>query len=221
MLIGHFAVGLIAKRVEPRLSLGTTMLASVLPDLLWGVFLIVGIEHVLLKPGIGAANYLGASEISLSHSLLMDALWAALFAMGYFLRRHYARGAWVLFGAVLSHWLLDFVSHRPDMPLAPGVHRYFGLGLWNSVPATLVVEGGFWVIAIILYARATCPKNRAGVYGFWSVVTLVALPWYSNIAGPPPQSPRGAGVGSLIFFSLVVAWAYWINRLRLPRSASG
>jgi membrane-bound metal-dependent hydrolase YbcI (DUF457 family) len=214
MFVGHLAVGLVAKRIEPKLSLGTGVLAAMLVDLLWAIFLIAGIEHVHFKPGMGAANYFVAYDIAMSHSLLMGAVWAALFAAAYFLRRHYPRGAWILFAAVLSHWFLDFVSHRPDMPLAPGVHRYFGLGLWNSIPATFIVEGGFWLVAIVLYVRATHPKNRAGVYAFWSVVVLLTLAWYNNIAGPPPRNPHTAPIVSLIFFSLVVAWAYWMNRLR-------
>ncbi len=214
MFVGHLAVGLVAKRIEPKLSLGTGVLAAMLVDLLWAIFMIAGIEHVHFKPGMGAGNYFDAYDIAMSHSLLTGAVWAALFAAAYFFRRHYPRGAWILFAAVLSHWFLDFVSHGPDMPLAPGVHRYFGLGLWNSIPATLIVEGGFWLAAIVLYVRATRPKNRAGVYAFWSVVALLTLSWYNNIAGPPPRNPHTAPIVSLIFFSLVVAWAYWMNRLR-------
>ncbi len=214
MLVGHIAVGLAAKRITPHVSLGTTVLAALLPDLLWCVFLLTGIEHVELKAGLGAVNYLGAPDIVFSHSLLMDAVWGALLAGAYFLARHYGRGAWVLFAAVMSHWLLDFVAHRPDMALAPGVHRYFGLGLWNSVAATVVVEGVMWLLAIIVYVRATRPKGRTGVYAFWIVVVLLTVAWHGNIAGPPPASVRAMAASSLIFFSCVVAWAYWMNRLR-------
>jgi hypothetical protein len=142
MLVGHFAVGLAAKRIEPAMSVGTLVLASMLADLLWCVLMFAGIERVQFKPGIGAANYFGASDIVISHSLLMDGLWAALMAAAYLLKRRNPRGAWVIFGAVLSHWLLDWISHRPDMPLSPGVHRYVGLGLWSSIPAALIIEGG-------------------------------------------------------------------------------
>lgn len=214
MHVGHFAVGFVAKRVEPKLSLGTLVLAAMLSDILWAVFLIAGIEHVQFKPGSGAANYVDAYDIAFSHSLLMDAVWGALLAGIYFLRRRYTRGALVIFIAVLSHWLLDFIAHRPDMPLAPGTHSFFGLGLWTSVPATIIVEGGFWLLAIILYVRATRPVNRWGVYAFWSVVVLLTLSWYNNIVGKPPPSQLVAGISSLIYFSLVVAWAYWMNRLR-------
>jgi len=88
------------------------------------------------------------------------------------------------------------------------------VGLSTSLHATLIVEGGFWLLAIILYARVTRSKNRWGVYAFWSVVALLTLVWYNNITGPPPPSARVAGISSLIYFSLVVAWAYWMNRLR-------
>jgi hypothetical protein len=217
MLVGHFAIGLTAKRVEPKISLGTLVLAAMLADFLWCVFMLAGIEHVQFKPGRGAANYLVASDIAWSHSLLTNAIWGAVFAAAYYWRRRYPRGAWILFAAVLSHWLLDVIAHRADMALAPGVPSYFGLGLWTSIPATLIVEGGFWLFAIIIYTRAAHPQKRAGAYAFWSVAALLTLIWYSNIAGPPPD-PHTMPVSSLILFTLVVAWAYWINQLRTARS---
>lgn len=220
MLVGHYAVALVAKRAEPRVSLGTFVLAAMLADLAWCVFMILGIEHVQFRPGTGAANYLNPKDIAMSHSLLMGAIWATLLAAAYYLRRHYPRGAWLLFLVAMSHWLLDLISHRPDMPVAPGLHKYFGLGLWTSIPATLVVEGGFWFSAIVLYARATRPNKPAGAYAFWSGTILLTLLWWSNIAGPPPRNSKTAPIASLIVFALSVAWAYWVNRLRPVRPLS-
>jgi hypothetical protein len=216
MLVGHFAVGLIAKRVEPKLSLGTATLASLLPDLLWCVFLIAGIEHVrfkpgiIVQPGIRALDALEAPDVVYSHSLLMGIVWGALLAALYFVRRYNAAGAAVLFGAVLSHWLLDFISHPPDMPLAPGIATRLGLGLWNSIPLTLIVEGGMWVIAVVLYLRQTQLRSRARAVGFWIIAGLLTLAWVNNISGPPPSDISVIGISSLIFFSLMVAAFYWI-----------
>jgi hypothetical protein len=168
-------------------------------------------------PGLTANRMVG--DIPYSHSLLMDVVWAGLFAGAYFVRRRYPRGAWLLFAAVLSHWVLDFVSHRPDMLLASKTHGVFGLGLWNSIPATLVVEGGLWILGIVIYVRATRPKKRAGIYAFWIGVVLLTFAWYGNITSGMDPNPVRAGISGLIFFSLVVAWAYWINRLR-PAEAS-
>jgi hypothetical protein len=218
MFVGHFAVGLVTKRVEPSISLGTLVLAAMLADLLWPVFMMAGIERVRFKAGIGAANYVDVVNIAMSHSLVMDAIWGALFGAAYVARRGRLRAAAILFLAVLSHWVLDVVSHRADMPLLPGGHQYFGLGLWTSIPATLVIEGGFWLAAIVVYTRVTHPRNRTGVYAFWGGVSVLTLLWHNNIAGTPPP-PHMASIGSLITFSIAVAWAYWIDRLRPFRRA--
>ena len=218
MLVGHIAVGLLAKRRLPSLTLGTVVLAALLADLLWCVFTIAGVERVEIVAGRGAANYWRPVQIAYSHSLATMLVWAALFTGVWVFVRKPPAGAAIVFAAVLSHWVLDFVSHRPDMPLAPGLRLYYGLGLWTSVPATLVVEGGLWVAALVLYARATRRARRAGTAAFWVVAAVVTLAWYNNIAGPPPPDPRTAPVASLVFFSLIVAWAYWMNRAREARA---
>ena len=212
MFVGHLAVGLTGKRMEPKISLGTWILAALLADLIVFPLLIAGIERFRALPGVTANRMVG--DIPYSHSLVMEVVWAGLFAGAYFVRRRYPPGAWLLFAAVLSHWVLDFVSHRPDMLLAPGTNVVFGLGLWNSIPATLIVEGGFWILAIIIYVRATRPKKRAGTYAFWIGVVLLTFAWYGNITSGMDTNPTRAGISGLIFFSLIVAWAYWINRLR-------
>ncbi len=212
MFVGHVAVAFIGKRVEPEISLGTLLLASLLPDVLWPIFTMAGMEYTRKIEDTENLVF----EAPISHSLLMVAIWGALFAGGYFLlrrvRRHqlFTRGSLILFAAVLSHWLLDAVAHKH--PLAPGAHRYYGLMLWDSFPATIVVEGGFWLVAIVIYIRATRARNWAGKYAFWPVVALVTLAWVGNIRkGPPPPEQV---LGSLIFFLLLIAWAYWMNRVR-------
>jgi hypothetical protein len=210
-------VGLAGKRWAPKTSLGTLLLASLVPDLLAWPLLIAGIEHARIHPGITVTNSLEMYEIAISHSLLMDAVWGALLAGGYFLCRRYARGAQIVFLLVLSHWLLDFLSHRPDMPLAPGVHRYFGLGLYNSLPGILAVEGVLWLAGVIIYVRCTRPARRAGTYLFWSVVFLLTSLWLLTVGGNAPPDLVRAGISSLIFFSIVLLWAYVTDRLRVFR----
>ena len=218
MLVGHVAVGMLAKRAAPKTSLGTFVLAALAADLLWCLFLIAGIERVqIVERGATLMTSRVVSEISWSHSLLMDAVWGATLAAAYFWRRRSA--AAVLFAAVLSHWLLDFVSHKPDMPILPGSHRALGLGLWTSVPATLIVEGGLWLLAVILHWRGTSLRTGAPRYVFGIGVLFLTAAWYNNIAGPPPSSNMAAaGLASLVFFSLTVLWAFWIDRPRLAPS---
>jgi hypothetical protein len=100
------------------------------------------------------------------------------------------------------------------MPLVPGVSTVLGLGLWNSLTATVIVEGGFWLLAIILYVRATRPKTRAGTYAFWIGILLLTLAGANNLFAGIDPNPVRAGIGGLIFFTPFVAWAYWMNRAR-------
>ena len=211
MLVGHFAIAFVSKSIEPRISLGTFVLAAMTPDILWPIFSIAGIEYTANQ----SSDVTAPLDISYSHSLLMVAVWAALFALSYLVFRRYSRGAWILFAAVLSHWVLDSISHRHS--LLPGSHAYVGLSLWNSLPATLVVEGGFWSVAMIVYLRSTRANGLSGNYGFWPVVVVLTFIWTTNIKSGPP--PPNAVIGSLIFFSLLVAWAYWMNRARSNKEA--
>ena len=164
--------------------------------------------------GTGAAEYYRALQIGWSHSLLTGIVWAAAAAAIAMVAR-YSRSAAVLIGiAVISHWLLDAVSHPPDMPLLPGGDTRVGLGLWRSLPLTLFIEGGCWLIALGIYATSFPAKGKAGLHGFWGVTALLTLVWYNNVAGAPPPDPKSAPLASLILFALVIAWAYWIDTQR-------
>lgn len=213
MFIGHIAAAMVAKRVEPKISLGTAVFAAVLADLLVFVFLIAGIEHYTVLSGVARNRFFG-DRIGYSHSLLMGLVWGGLLAMAWFLQRRNRRGAGVLFAAVVSHWVLDVIGHRPDMPVAPPAMWLLGFGLWNSLAATVIVEGGFWLVALILYIRATRSKSWTGAFVFWPGVVVFTLLWWGNITQGIEPDPVKAGVGGLIVFSLMIGWAYWTNWVR-------
>ena len=121
MFIGHFAVALGAKKAAPKVSLGTLIMAAQFVDLLWPIFLLLGIEHVRINPGDTAYTPLDFYDYPVSHSLLTGIGWAIVFGAVYYAIRRSARNAWILAACVLSHWLLDLIVHRPDLPLVPGV----------------------------------------------------------------------------------------------------
>jgi hypothetical protein len=214
MFIGHFAVALASKRLTPRTSLGTLFAAAQLLDLIWPVLVLLGIEEVRIAPGITAFTPLDFVSYPWTHSLLLALVWSAVFALVYRARTHSARGAWVTGGLVLSHWILDLVTHRPDLPLAPGATRV-GLGLWNSVLATLLVEGGLFLAGTYLYWKYTRPRNRVGTFAFWSLIAALIAISAANLLGPPPPSDRAIGVAGLATW-LFVLWAAWIDRNREP-----
>jgi Co/Zn/Cd efflux system component len=203
MLVGHFAAAMVAKRVEPRISLGTAALAAMLADFVAFILLIAGVER-----------FSPPAYIPYSHGLLTLAICGVVFAGAYFLRRGVERVAWILFALVLSHWVLDAISHPPDMALVPGCGPLIGLGLWSSMPATLAVEGGFWVVALVIYSRASRARNWAGRYVFWIVAALLTYIWVVNIRAGTDPNPARAGIGGFLVFGLMVAWTYWMNRAR-------
>ena len=213
MFLGHFGVGFGAKAAAPKTSLGTLFLAAQFVDLLWPSLLLLGIEKVEITPGITRVTPLDFTDYPITHSLIATLIWASLFAAAYFLLRKYPKGAWVCGAAVISHWVLDLLSHRPDLPLVPGGATRVGLGLWNSLPATLLVELGIFVIGVWLYIRSTRPLDRTGTLALWSLVGFLLVIYFSNIFGPPPPSVIAIAVVGHAGWLLVI-WAYWIDRHR-------
>ena len=215
MFVGHYGVGLAAKKFAPQISLGTLVLAALFVDLLAWTLVVAGVEHFAIRPGITATNALDLYDYPISHSLAADVFWGALFAGGYYLVRKYWRGSVLIFACVLSHWFLDLIAHRADLPLAPGIHKYYGLGLYNSRVGMLVVEGLIWLGAIVIYLRATPSKRRLGVYAFWIGAALLTWIWLISLKGsPPPGTIFQAAISSLVFMTLTVIWAYWVDHLR-------
>jgi len=212
MFIGHFAVGLASKRVAPRASLGVLMAAPNLLDLLWPIFLLLGWEQVRIDPGNSAFTPLDFVSYPISHSLLTACGWGVLFALLYWALTRYIRGAVVIAFSVVSHWVLDFVTHRPDMPLYPGGPRV-GLGLWNSIPATIAIEVAMYVAGAWLYLSMTRARDRVGSYSLWGFLAFGLLTYVANILGPPPPSAHAIAVFALALW-LVPLWAWWIDRHR-------
>ena len=142
MFIGHTAVAFAAKKAAPRTSLGVLMGAVMLLDLIWPVFLLLGIEHVRIHPGETSFSPLRFTDYPWTHSLVTTIGWSILAGLAYWAFTRYWRGALMVGLCVASHWILDFVVHRPDLPLYPHGPKV-GLGMWNSPIATVTVE---WVM---------------------------------------------------------------------------
>ena len=213
MFIGHFAVGFAAKRAAPRTSLGLLMAAACLPDILWPIFLLLGWERVAIDPGNTAVTPLDFLSYPLSHSLVMTALWAILAGLIYAMTTGYRRGGWWIGIAVLSHWVLDFVSHRPDMPLLPWGGPELGLGLWNSIAATAIVESLMFLAALWIYQQGTDPVDGIGRWGYLAFVLTAAAAYGANFVAPPPPSVQALAITSLAL-SLLFVWPAWFDRHR-------
>jgi hypothetical protein len=215
MFIGHFALGLAAKRATPRLSLALLFAAAQFADLLWPVLVFLGVEQVRIDAGNTAFTPLDFASYPYSHSLLLLGGWGIVLGL---LFRGFVRDKLVLpvvFLLVVSHWVLDFVTHRPDLPLFPGGPRA-GLGLWNSIPGTLVVETLLYAAGLWIYSRTTRPRDRVGRWAFAGLAVFLMVAYLASLASGPPPSVTAviaaAGPGG----GLLLLWARWLDRHRDP-----
>ncbi|HKE83281.1 MAG TPA: hypothetical protein VKB50_05990 [Vicinamibacterales bacterium] len=219
MFIGHFALGFAAKRVVPRVSLAMLFVAAQLADILWPVFLALGLEHVRVDAS-ASSPFLNFDFIyyPYSHSLLFLIIWGA--ALGFIYRAFVpgTRAFFVIAALVVSHWVLDVVTHRPDMPLYPGSVKV-GLGLWHSVAATLAVELVLYAAGLWVYARATRAKDAIGRWGFISLAIFLVVVYIASIGSVPPSLPL-LYISALIGAAVLIAWGWWADSHREDRDLS-
>lgn len=214
MFIGHFAIGFAAKRFAPRTSLAALLSAPLFLDMLCPLFVLAGWEQVRIDPGNTRFTPLDFVYYPWSHSLLMSVVWASGFALIYHTIAHYWPGTVAIWIGIVSHWVLDWMAHRPDMPLYPGGPR-FGLGLWNSVAATMIVEIGMLAVGVWLYARATRSRNAVGRYLFAAYVGLLLALYVTDRFSPLPPNPEAVAWTGVALSVILIPWAWWFDRNRV------
>jgi len=219
MFIGHYAVGLAGRAAPFRPGLGVWFLAVQLPDLIWPALVLLGVERVRIEPGNTPVTPLAFDHYPYTHSLLGTLVLAVALGALYRWRTGERAGAAWLGGAVLSHWLLDALSHRPDLLLWPGGAVKVGLGLWHSPLATVLVEGALFAVGAALYLRATRPLDRTGRWAPWALLGLLAAIYAANLLGPPPPNVTAMAVTGLVGLWAFVPFAAWVDRHRAPRAA--
>ena len=140
-------------------------------------------------------------------------LWGALFGYLYRAKTKDKRAALVIGLLVVSHWVLDFITHRPDEPLYPGGSG-FGLGLWNYPVATVLVESAMLLVGVGIYLRSTRARDGLGRWGFLGLMVVLAGSYYSTLFTPTPTDMRALAVGGIIFAWVFVVLAWWVDRHR-------
>ena len=218
MFIGHFGVALAAKKFAPTVSLGTLIFAAEFLDLLWPVFLLLGWEHVRIVPGITKVSPFDFSDYPISHSLLAVVGWSMVVSALHFAHRRNRRAGVVVGITVFSHWVLDFITHRPDLPLWPGGPKA-GLGLWNSWIGSISIELILFAAGLAAYCSISRLKDNAGRYGFWSFIIVLLAAWISSLPAGAPPSVTALAWGGLSMW-LTVLWGWWADSHRqvIPRA---
>jgi hypothetical protein len=215
MFVGHYAVGLAAKRLAPRASLGALIAAPILLDLLWPIFLIFGWEYVSIEQNPNPFLRLQFQSYPISHGLVAVIAWATLFASIYLGVTRYIVGAITIWLGVVSHWLLDYIVHLPDLPLYVGGSRFLGRGLWTHPKITMAIELSMLTLGILIYLRTTKARNAIGTFAFWLFIFALVGLYAAVIFAPPPSSVKKLAIGAM-FSWLFVAWAWWIDFNRQP-----
>lgn len=218
MFIGHYAVGFAAKKFAPNSSLGALMAAPILLDLLWPIFLLTGWEHVSIVTNANPFLRLQFDSYPISHGLISVVGWATLYASAYFGVTRYLTGTIVIWFGVISHWLMDWIVHQPDLQLYTA-GRAFGLGLWNHRWLTMVIELTLFIFGIWIYQRQTRPKDKIGIYVFLALVIFLVLAYAGAVFGPPPSSVKKIAIVTLLTW-LVIPWTWWFDSHREDRFTS-
>jgi hypothetical protein len=216
MFLGHMAVGLAARRMHPEVSLAAWFVAVYLADLVWPVMLLLGFEHVRIAPGITAFTPLDFYDYPITHSLVGALAWSSFFAGAWLVKHRTAPfavprpgyAALLLGAGVVSHWVLDAIAHRPDMPVLPH-GPYVGLGLWYSIPATLLVELAMFGTGLAIYVRAGGAGGRR--VSFWLLIAFMVVAYFAAAFGPPPPDVRTLAISALAAW-LLIPWARWADR---------
>ncbi len=215
MFIGHYAIGFAAKKIAPKISLGTLFAAAVWLDLLFPLYVLLDLEHFRITPNITKVSPYEFYDYPLSHSLLMTLVWAAAWGLIYLALRNNSKLSWVLGGVVVSHWVLDLIVHRPDLPLFLQGGPQWGLGAWNSPFLSIAIEATLFIIGFELYLLSTKAKDKIGSTGLWTLVSLLVILFLGSILAHPPANPAvipWIGMAQWLF----VAWGYWVDQHRKP-----
>jgi len=216
VFVGHFGVALAARPLARDTSLGALVLAAAGADVLWPLLVLTGVETARIDPGNTAVTPIAFEHYPWSHSLVATVVLALCVAGVSRAAHRSGRAAGVLAALVVSHWVLDALSHGPDVPLSPWSDACVGLGIWNSRPLTVAVEGGLLLAGAWAYARTTTARDRTGVVVPFVALALLAAAWVGSLAGPPPPGIEAVAVTDLGILAFV-ALAAWGDRHRTSR----
>lgn len=217
MLIGHFAPALVLQRARPSVPLWVLFLATQALDVLWGIFILTGVEHARIVPGFTESNSLDLYDMPYSHSLVATWVWAVVFACLWGAFRPQRRGEALIIGlAVASHFVLDLVVHVPDLPVAGAHGTLWGLGLWRHREQSVLVEGAIFVVAAVLWRQGR--ENR----GLRDAVVLGAMTVFlvASYYLPAPPTPALMAVTGLATYAASAFAAWWMVGALRPTDPS-
>ena len=213
MFVGHYGPSFLAKRLEPAIPLWVLFVAVQFLDVLWGIFVLAGVERVRIVPGFTKTNPLDLYYMPYTHSLPGALVWSFLAGVGYRVFTRSKRGGLLVGVAVFSHWPLDLLVHKPDLALYDDTAK-LGLGLWDYPLVTLVVESVLALGALALYMARTHPLKRSARYAMPLFIGAVLVLQSAMAFAPPPPSDNAMAATALASYALLAAAIAWLEKGR-------
>lgn len=216
MFAGHVGAAMAIARADRRVNLGALVFAAVFLDFVLWLLVLVGWESVSIPANFGATHQ-PEFVFPYSHGLLASIGWSALAGIATVLwhpglLQPKGRAGALVAAAVFSHWLLDALVHAPELPVAGAGSAKVGLGLWQTMPAALAIEGLIAVAGLYLFLSGAT-LSRAKKFGV-SALSLLILVF--TVAGmtvaPPPPSVTAMAASSLVTIVVVCVLAFWLGR---------
>lgn len=216
MFIGHLGAGLAMKKFDQKTNLAWFFLSVLFPDVLLWIFILFGIEGVIVPPGFSNLHYL-KFFFPYSHSLIGIAAWSLLVYVAADIITKRRKTALLLGIGVFSHFVFDFIVHTPDLTIAGDNSAVIGLGLWNYMYLAMSVEIILFLVGLIIYINSTVSISLTGKYGIYIfAVLLIAAGFVSQLMFPKPESGIEVAGSALLSVILVILTAYWLDRKRVP-----
>jgi hypothetical protein len=216
MFAGHIGAALMIGRAERAVNVGVFIAAALLLDLLLWLFVLIGWEAVAIPPDF-ASRHQVEFVFPYSHGLAASIFWAVLAAaVGvacYSRLQSKWRIAALLAVAVFSHWVLDAVVHRPELPLAGAASRAVGFGLWNNMPVALVLEAAIAGVGLYLFLSGTRIGRPRSIALVVLTVLAVAFTALGMTIAPAPPSAAAMAASSLGTLIVVCALVYGFGRV--------
>lgn len=213
MFIGHY--GPAAALAGGRIKLWHGFIAVQFLDILWAPFVLLGVEHVRIVENFTASNHFDLYDMPYTHSLVMAVVWSLVAGVIYTMLRKRAGlvGGVVIGALVFSHWLLDFVTHKPDLELWFGGPKV-GLALWDNRPLAVSTEFALLIAGLGLYLAKTKAKSAMGRIAPLVLFLLLAAAQLFGNFGPPPESAAMAAQSAIIAYLVFAALAAWVDATR-------
>ena len=213
MLTGHYGPAFIIKAIDKKVALWMLFIAVQVPDIFWGTFILTCIEKARLNTEL-LSNPLELYYMPYSHGLLSSLIYSLLAVVLLLLFPYFRKNkasAWWIGAAIFSHWVLDFLSHRPDLPVIGNTMK-IGLGLWNYPLAAVIVEGGIFLGGAIWYAVKSGGFKRTATWVFWLFISLSLVMSSVRELIMSPVNINSVAVSALCFYVFATLVIYYVEK---------